>query len=33
MNTELNENLSPRNVGQLYQQYAINVKSQKFTEK
>ena len=30
---ELNENLSPRDVGQLYQQYVINTKSQKFTEK
>ena len=32
-NIEVNENLSPRDVGQLYQQYVINTKSQKFTEK
>ena len=32
-NIELNENLSPRDVGQLYQQYIINTESQKFTEK
>ena len=32
-NIELNENLSPCDVGQLYQQYAINTNSQKFTEK
>ena len=32
-NIEVNENLSTRDVGQLYQQYVINTKSQKFTEK
>ena len=32
-NIEVNENLSPRDVRQLYQQYVINTKSQKFTEK
>ena len=32
-NIEVNENLSLRDVGQLYQQYVINTKSQKFTEK
>ena len=31
-NIELNENVSPRNVGQLYQQCIINTKSQMFTE-
>ena len=32
-NIELNENLSPRDVGQLYQQYVNNTKTQKFPEK
>ena len=32
-NIELSENLSPRDVGQLYQEYVINTKSQKFMEK
>ena len=32
-NIELNENLSPHDVRQLYQQQDNNTKSQKFTEK
>ena len=32
-NIELNENVSPRDVGQLYQKYVNNNKSQKLTEK
>ena len=32
-NIELNENLSTHDVGKLYQQYVINIKSKTFTEK